>query len=265
MLPYLGVTSFQIGPVAVQAWGTLVSAGFVVGTWVAARRAKRMGLESRRMWDLAFWLLLAAMVGSRVFHVFVYEPGHYLAHPIDAIDPRLPGYAIYGGFVAALFAFWIYVRRHGLDFLAWADATIWGLPWGCGVGRIGCFLIHDHPGTLSHGLLAVKYPDGQSRHDLGLYLSLVGFGIGLVFLILQCLGRVSRFAWIETAARKPGFWLGLFLMFDAASRVWLDFYRAVDVRYVGLTPTQWLTIPLVGLGAWLVGRKVAARKPEPTP
>jgi hypothetical protein len=23
------------------------------------------------------------------------------------------------------------------------------------VGRIGCFLIHDHPGTLSHSLLAV--------------------------------------------------------------------------------------------------------------
>jgi phosphatidylglycerol:prolipoprotein diacylglycerol transferase len=169
-----------------------------------------------------------------------YDPSYYFIHPWDAIDPRKPGFAIEGGLLASAGVFWVFVRKMRLDFLAYADTLIWGMPWGCGIGRIGCFLIHDHPGTLSNFILATKYPDGKSRHDLGLYLSLVGFAIGLIFLFLN------------RKKRAPGFWFGSFLILDSASRLWLDFYRIADVRYLGMTPTQWLAVPMIGVGVWMV-------------
>jgi phosphatidylglycerol:prolipoprotein diacylglycerol transferase len=170
----------------------------------------------------------------------LYEPGFLLAHPLNALDPRRPGFAIFGGFFGAALAFSFYVRRHALDWMSYADTLIWGLPWGCGIGRIGCFLIHDHPGTLTHFVLGVKYPDGSTRHDLGLYLSLIGFVTGAVFLFL----RHRR--------RAPGFWLAAYMLVEALVRFSLDFLRVADARYFGLTPTQYLTVPLFIAGVWLL-------------
>ncbi len=249
MLPWIQSEVFHLGPIPFRTWGTLVAAGFLLGAYLSARRAKQKKLDANHVWNLAFWLFIAAFVGSRIFHVLFYDFNYYLAHPLDAFDPTKPGFAIYGGFLACALVFWWYVKKHALNFIEWADVMVWGIPWGCGIGRIGCFLIHDHPGTLSNSLLAIKYPDGQSRHDLGLYLSLVGFIIGASFL------------WLNRKPRAPGFWFGTYLALDSLSRIWLDFYRVVDVKYFWLTPTQWVSVPLCAIGLWLVFKPM---RPVPT-
>ncbi len=240
MIPYLGVGSFPFLGLTVQVWGLFIALAFAVGTAVAYRRARREGLDTEQLLAIVGWIFVAAMVGARIFHVLVYEPGYYLEHPWKAIDPREPGYAIMGGFLGAAGVFFWYVQRYALNWIAYADTLVWGLPWGCGVGRIGCFLIHDHPGTLTNSPLGVRYPDGQVRHDLGLYLSLIGFGMGVAFLFL---GR---------KARPAGYWFALFLVLEGLTRVLLDPLRLADVRYVGLTPAQMLgALFFVGGGYWL--------------
>ena len=186
MIPYIGATQFTLfGVLPIQVWGLLVACGFAVGTGVAYKRAQRLGLQAEHVLDLALWILIASLVGSRVFHIVAYAWPSSWSGLWHALDPREPGYAIFGGFIGAFIAVFAYLRKHRLPFFPYADALAWGLPWGCGVGRIGCFLIHDHPGTLSHALLAMRYPNGESRHDLGLYLSLVGFATGMLFLLLD--------------------------------------------------------------------------------
>ncbi len=242
MIPYLGATTYPLFGITFQVWGTFVALGYAVATYLVWRRAKQKGLDPKVILDLAFWIFIAAFIGARLFHVFAYEPYYYAQHPWEALDFRRPGYAMFGGFIGAfLMSAWI-IRRRALSFIAYADIALWGLPWGCGIGRIGCFLIHDHPGTLSNSLLALKQPDGTARHDLGLYLSLIGFMTGVLFLYL------------DRRTRGPGFWVGAFLLIEGLSRVSLDFLRIQDVRYEGLTPTQWLSIPLVGGGLWLLLR-----------
>ena len=248
MIPYIASTVIHLGPVPIRTWGLFVGLGFLCGTWMAARRAHRVGLDANIVWDLAAWLLVAAMAGARIFHVLFYDFSYYVQHPLAALDPRAPGYAIYGGFLACAFVFWRYIKKHQLDFLSYADALIWGVPLGCGIGRIGCFLIHDHPGTLTSFTLGVKYPDGTVRHDLGLYLSIVGFTIAILFFAF------------DRRRREPGFWFGLFLILDGASRILLDFLRTADRHILGLTPTQWLTIPLVVIGIWIVVKKPSSSR-----
>jgi phosphatidylglycerol:prolipoprotein diacylglycerol transferase len=249
VIPWIESHIYYIGPIPLQTWGTFVAAGYLLGAWLAARRAKQKGLDPEIIWNLSFWFFIAAFVGARLFHILFYDPSYYLSHPLAAIDPRAPGFAIYGGFLACAAVFAWFVRRKKLDWMSYGDTFIWGIPWGCGVGRIGCFLIHDHPGTLSPFVLAVKYPDGQTRHDLGLYLSIVGFAIGFCFLLL------------DRKKRHPGFFMGAFLVLDSLSRFWLDFYRTADVTYFHLTPTQWVTMPLIVVGGWLMFRPATSPAP----
>ncbi len=242
MLPYFSVSTVHIFGIPFQVWGTIVALGYALGTYIAWRKAKQKGLDANVVLDLAFWIFIAAFVGSRVFHVLFYNPSYYLAHPLAALNPRAPGYAIFGGFIGAALVFAWTMWKKKLKFFEYADVLIWGLPWGCGVGRIGCFLIHDHPGTLTQFMLGVRYPDGQVRHDLGLYLSLIGFAIGLLFLFLN------------RKPRRPGFWLGIYLLIEGVVRICLDFLRVQDVRYFGFTPTQYLAIPFIILGIWCISR-----------
>lgn len=242
MIPYVSYTTYSIFGLTFQVWGTFVAVGFLVASWIVIRRARRLGLDGRAVTDLLFWVFIAAFIGARAFHVLFYEPGYYLHHPLEAIDPRQPGYAIFGGYIGAFLAFWFIVKKRGLDLIAYADALAWGVPWGCGIGRIGCFLIHDHPGTLSHFFLATRTAEGESRHDLGLYLSLVGFATGVLFLILN------------QKKRRGGFWIGTLMIVVGTSRFFLDFLRIVDTRYGWLTPAQILSLPLVCFGIYVLVR-----------
>ncbi len=243
MLPYIASETFSLFGLTLRTWGTFVAAGYALGTYLAWWRAKQRGLDAELILDLAFWIFLGAFVGARLFHVFFYEPSYYLAHPLAAIDPRQPGYAMFGGLIGAAAVFFWKMRKRPIPLLMeYADTLVWGLPWGCGVGRIGCFLIHDHPGTLTSFALGVKYPDGFARHDLGLYHSLVGFATGGIFLF-----------W-NRRERDPGFWLGSYLMIEGLVRFALDFLRVADTTYLGLTPTQYLALPMAIGGFFLLRR-----------
>lgn len=248
MIPFIHAETFSLFGITFRAWGTLIAAAFLVGTWIASIRAKQKGLSSERIVDLATAIFFAAMIGARLFHVVFYEPGYYLAHPWQTLDPRTPGFSMYDGFFGAALAFFWSVKRWSLDWIAYADTLVWGLPWGCGIGRIGCFLIHDHPGTLTHFVLGVKYPDGQTRHDLGLYLSLLGFATGFFFL------------WLNRRPRPAGFWFGIYLVIEGMSRLLLDGLRVADTRYFGWTPTQYLAIPLICVGGYFLKKSFSLPK-----
>jgi phosphatidylglycerol:prolipoprotein diacylglycerol transferase len=193
MIPYFGWTSFSIGPLTIYTWGLLVALGFVVGTYLAYRRAKSRGLDAEKVLDLALWIFIASFIGARLLHVLFYDDGSFATAPLSILDPRVPGFSMFGGFIGAAAASFAFFYRHKLNWIAYADTLIWGLPWGCGIGRIGCFLIHDHPGTLTHSVLSVRYPNGEVRHDHGLYLSLIGFATGLWFLVDEPQTACARF------------------------------------------------------------------------
>jgi phosphatidylglycerol:prolipoprotein diacylglycerol transferase len=59
--------------------------------------------------------------------------------------------------------------------------------------------------------------------------------------------------------RFPGFFVGLLAVLYAPVRFALDFMRKVDVRYGGLTPGQWGSIILLGVGLYIWMRQ--SRKP----
>ncbi|MBU1613107.1 prolipoprotein diacylglyceryl transferase, partial [Patescibacteria group bacterium] len=126
------------------------------------------------------------------------------------------------------------------EILPYLDILSLGLWLGWGIGRIGCFFIHDHIGKLSNFFLAVDFsfvvPYG-ARHDLGLYDSLLGFLLFIVFILLS--KKLIRL------------WAGLVAVWSfvcyAIVRFFLDFLRAtdldyIDARYAGLTPAQWGSI-----------------------
>jgi phosphatidylglycerol---prolipoprotein diacylglyceryl transferase len=242
MIPYIQFTTIPLGPITIQVWGLMVALGILAATWVAARMAQRRGQDTKIIWDLSVWVIVGAFIMARVFMV-IYEPGFYLADPVEFFRIWHGGFSVIGGFLGAtIMGIW-FLRRKKVDVHAYADTAIFGLPVGLFIGRIGCFLIHDHPGTLTDFALGVKYPDGV-RHDHGLYLSLNGLVLFLLFL------------WLTRRGVKTGTYIIVFLIWYGVVRFFLDFLRAtngpiVDTRYFSLTPAQYMAIVMVLGGVWM--------------
>lgn len=252
MIPYFTLQTISFGPLEIQTWGLMVALGLLAGTYAASLLARKRGLDAKIIWDIAPWIIFVAFVAARLFHVFFYEPAYFFSHPAEIIAVWKGGLAVSGGLIGAvIIGVWL-LRKKGADVLSYADVFAFGLPLGAFIGRIGCFITHLHPGKATNFFLGVMYPNGVIRHDLGLYLSLDGLVLFLIFLLLK-----------DKQLPKGSFVVG-YLIWYGVTRFFLDALRAtdgaiVDVRYLGLTPAQYVSIVLLAsglFGLWKI------RKPQ---
>lgn len=258
-IPYIPAPSLDLGITKLQSWGLLVAAGFLFGAWFAARWAKRTGLSAKPVYDFAMWAFLGGFVGAHLVHVLAYEPEIIKKNPL-ALLYFWEGVSSFGGFLGAGIAAFIYFRISGLPFLPYSDALALGMAPGWAIGRIGCFLAHDHIGRSTQCWLGIDFPahvvsPPGIRHDLGLYDSLVSWTLFAVLLLV--------------VSQKPRYGvLGAILCSTyAIARFFLDYLRAVDIqnpdaRYFGLTPAQYgcFLLLFAGIGLFMKSRGVGGER-----
>lgn len=250
MIPYFKFDIIALGPFRIYMWGLAVAIGIATALYVAERRAKKTGLDAARLTDLAIWIVVAAFIGARLFHVFFYDWRYFLASPLDIFKIWQGGLSLFGGFAGALLAAVLYARFKKLRLDDYADAIMYAFPLGLSIGRLGCFFTHLHIGRPSTSLLAVAFPGG-SRLDMGLIESLFGFLLfGFYFLFLH--------------ATRGKIFLPLTMLLYGSARFIFDFGRAedvaaADIRYASLTPAQYGSLLLVS-GALYIFFKRRTRK-----
>jgi phosphatidylglycerol:prolipoprotein diacylglycerol transferase len=254
LIPWFEPPTLQVGPITVQAFGVLAALGVATGVRTAAWAAGRRGLDPRPVLDFAIWGVLAGVAVGHLVHVGLY-------HPEELRSPRRvlefwDGLSSFGGLAGGIAAAMVFFRMRRVPLGRYGDAFAVGMPTGWAIARIGCFLVHDHPGRLTHFPLAVAFPGG-ARHDLGLYEAVVLFAIAALLWRLWVLRRLE------------GRLLGLLAVLYGGARFLLDFLRASDVayadaRYAGLTPAQYGSILLLAWGAWRLGRPPVISKEWPS-
>ncbi len=261
MIPFFQFELIHLGPVIIYVWGLFVAIGIGAGIVFAYFFSKKYLLSGEVVLDMAIWMLMGAFVMARVFHIIFYNPVYYVENPVEIIKFWHGGASSLGGFTGAAISLWLFAKKRHFSFkelLPYMDVGALGLWLGWGIGRIGCFLIHDHPGTLTDFILGVKFPGG-ARFDLGLLESVLGFTLFVVFyLLFKKLIRI-RFGLVA----------GFSVAGYAVVRFFLDFLRAMpdfpggDVRYRVFTPAQWgmLTV-LAGLTLTLVLSKMKQKNGE---
>ncbi len=248
MIPYFEFPTYHLGPFTIEIFGVFAALGIYLGARLSAGRAARMGLDPQPLVDWAMWGVIGGILGGHFAHLFLY-------HPEELQDPKRifmvwDGLSSFGGLLGGLATAIVYFRRKKISLLSYGDAFALGIAPGWGVARIGCFLVHDHPGIRSSLPFAVAYPGG-ARFDLGLIDALALFAIAVLLYALARRGSLK------------GALLPLLAVLYNVQRFLTDFLRASDVsyhdaRYLGLTPAQYIAIGLTAWGAWMLARHFAA-------
>ncbi len=250
MIPYIDIPAIDlIGPLKIQPFGILVVLGLIVGYRVALWQARERNLDREKVESLVLWTVVSGFILAHLVSEIFYAPQRVVENPLVLLT-FWTSLSSYGGFAGGAIGAYLFVRRNKLAFWPHADLLATALIAGWFFGRLGCTVVHDHPGKLSEFFLAVKFPGG-SRHDLGFYEWL--FTIGLNALVFWQLRRDPR----------PGTVVVTLMLTYAPVRFFMDYLRTADLHYFGLTPGQYFSIALLVGGLLLAWRLGFLAKREP--
>jgi phosphatidylglycerol:prolipoprotein diacylglycerol transferase len=168
-IPKIEIGSWVIGPIPVRLYGLMIGIGFLLGIWLASRRAKKEGIEPDRILDMGVYLLLAAIIGSRLLYVLT-NLGEFARNPLDAFAIWKGGLVFYGGLLAAIPVGMWYVRKHKLPFWKTGDIVAPYIALGHAFGRLGCFFAGCCYGAACSGPFCLIFTDPHSLAPQGVPL-----------------------------------------------------------------------------------------------
>jgi phosphatidylglycerol:prolipoprotein diacylglycerol transferase len=243
-------TILKIGGLHIYSYGLMLFISFLAGIAVVEHRAKRFGVDPKRITDLALWVLLAVVVGSRLFYV-AFHWGEFRNDLIGIIAfwrGGLAGLMFYGGFLGGIIAGFLFVRINKLPVRKLMDAVAPAIVLGEGFTRIGCFLNGCCFGAPTSCPTGITFPPdspagatfpGQHIHPTQLYSSAAGFI--LFFFAL----------WLERRNLKPGVLSGIVLIVYSLFRFGIDFVRYYE-NASNLWGNQVVSLVLTAVGIALV-------------
>ncbi len=253
---------FELGWFNVYSFGFLLAVSFLVGIYVSSYRAKRVGVDPQHILDLSVYLIITGVVGSRLLYV-AFHVGEFRSI-VDVFALWQGGATLYGGFLLAILAGYIYSKKRNVEFFLLGDIVSPALALGIMFTRVGCFLsgccfgketTHalgvtfpwDSPaGAYAREIAAVRGIDVVTLHPSQLYASF--FGLVTLVLLLA----------LQKKLTKRGATFGLMLVCYGVFRFILDFTRFYEenMRVVGgLTLNQIISLALFVIGVYLLARK----------
>ncbi len=184
----------KIGPITIHTYGFMVALGLAFGLWFVYVQAKKAGLPSVKIIDMAFYTIIISLVGAKLV-LFIGNASYYTRYPGELLTLARSGGVFQGGLFAGLvFALW-YLWKHKMPTWKTADVIAPAVALGHGFGRMGCFSAGCCYGKACSTSLGVTFsseyahnltgvPIGTPIHPVQLYEAGLNFLNFIVLFIL---------------------------------------------------------------------------------
>lgn len=260
--PYL----FEIGSFQLRYYSLAYLFGILLAYWHLSKMIKAPGspMAQRHADDLFFYCTLGVIIGGRLGYAAFYTGGatgkpslftHFTPGETVSWDLlRLwdGGMSFHGGVIGVLLAITWVAWRGGLNWVRICDYIAVNVPAAYMLGRFANFINGELWGRATDVPWAMIFPGGGDipRHPSQLYQA------GLEGFLLAVL--LYWMFWKTRARYRPGLLVGVFTVGMGVGRFVNEFFREPDAqleqfaRETGLSMGQWLSLPMVFVGAVLV-------------
>lgn len=245
---------FEIGWFKLRWYSLGYLFGIMLGYWWLLKPIAKPGAPMSRAHadDMILYATLGIILGGRIGYILFYQPS-ILQNPVDIFKLWEGGMSLHGGALGTILAIWLLTRKHQLSFLRVCDYVACCIPFGLFLVRLANFVNGELWGRETDVAWAVIFDtSGQAfpRHPSQIYEAVME---GLV------MAAILWPLFFKTDARyKPGFLFGMAALIYGFSRFLIEFVREPDVQLQwlaeqsGLSMGQWLTIPMILVGFYLV-------------
>lgn len=256
---------FRVGEVAVRWYSIMWIIGLLLAYATVRRLYKQQGIADEKFDPLFVYCFIGILVGARLGHCLLYDPGYFLSHPIEMCLPirkdalgawhytGYSGLASHGGTLGLMLALWFYVRRYKISILRVLDNIAIATPLTAAFIRFGNLMNSEIVGKVTNwfgGFIFVQNGDVFPRYPAQLME-------GLYYLILfPIMWIIYRRGWKGVGS---GFFFGFVLTMIFVFRFFIEMIKEVQepwelsmVEKIGLDQGQLLSIPFVLIGLYFL-------------
>src|SRR3989344_4988653 len=230
---------FNLGPLQIRYYGVLYALAFLVGYFILRYLAKKNNIEEKIIDDYITLIILADIIGARLFEVLFYNPSYYFSNPLKIFAIWEGGLASHGAIILIILTTIWFCKRKKISFYKFTDLVAAPVALGAAFIRIGNFLNSELVGKITNLPWAVQFAGYEGlRHPVQIYQAI---GHVIIFVILLLMFKIKN--------RKDGliFWSLLFL--DSLFRFITEFFKDLPKDYgfvfLNLNLAQWASIVIM--------------------
>ncbi len=180
----------NIGSLQIRYYGLLYALAFLVGYLILRKLSEKFKIKKDYIDDYMPYIILADIIGARLFEVLFYNPNYYFANPLKIFAVWEGGLASHGAIIAIVLTTIYFCKKRNIKFYNFADLVVIPVALGAAFIRIGNFLNSELVGkitTLPFGVNFVGY-EGL-RHPVQIYQAI---GHILIFIVLLSMLKLKN-------------------------------------------------------------------------
>lgn len=237
---------FELGPIKIYSYGLMLAIGVFAAFFVAERRAKKIGLDSDKVFDLGVACGVGGIVGAKLLY-FITEWRDLVNGGMTFRDIMF-GFVVYGGIIGGILAGYLYCRWKKLNFLKHFDLVMPSIALAQAFGRIGCFLAGCCYGKETDAWYGMEF-----NHSV--YYNMIGVKVIPTQLIMSVANFAHFFLLVFLAKKikKDGVIAGCYLLFYSVGRFLIEYLRDDPRGGVGaLSTSQFISLFIFAAGLIMV-------------
>jgi len=228
----------SIGHFHLRWYSLIVMTAILVGVWLAVREAGRKGFNEDDIYNNFLWIVLAGLIGARLFHVIDHWPDEYANNPIRILYIWEGGMAIWGGIIGGLAAVVVLARLNGWRLPQLLDAFVPGVVLAQAIGRVACIITGDAVGKPTTGPFGFSYTSPNAMvPQLGVYYTPTP--------VYEIIMNLSIFALLWSLGKKnspDGLLTLIYLALYSFVRFFIAFTSSYQIVALGLNQAQLISI-----------------------
>lgn len=256
-------TLFKIGSFGIHYYSLMFIIAFGLGYYMMKKIYDEEKIPLEYLESLFVYMIISVLLGARLGDVIFYSWDYYQNHLIEILLPirdtptgytftGFRGLASHGAVIGTLIGLYLYKRKFTHKPLLWLlDRVTVPIAIGASFVRFGNLLNSEIVGKYTNtnfGVVFLNRGESLPRHPAQLYEA-IGYII-LFFILKQTYKSEYK--------NKPGFMLGLFFTGMFVIRFLVEYLKESQGGFEDLIPLfstgQWLSIPFVALGGFLMLR-----------